>query len=271
MQPYAPRSLFVVTWLLAALLAVVSLCGLVVPATYARETAALAIQGLGQDAFDLIVVLPALLSSLVGLRRRSRLAAHLWGALVLYLIYTFVIYAFSLYFNYAFLAYCAILGLAFYGALTFFAHGLGEVQARYGARPRVRLLAWFLIVIALLFGLLWLKEIVAALASGRLPASVEEQGLKTNAVHVLDLAFLLPGMVVTAVALLRRRTIGFVFGPVLALFVAIMALSLVALALAMQWKGQGNNWGLVGGSTLLAVAAVAVYAAFERAPKAPAP
>ena len=265
------RTIIVLSWLIAPLLAAASACGLLVPATYAREVPYYAVQGLGQDAFDLFVVLPALLLCLQGLKRGWRPAWHIWGGLILYLIYTFVIYTFSLYFNILFLVYCAILGLSVYAALVFFTGLRPETLLdAYGPKARVKVPAMLLLVIAAMFCMIWLQEDIPALLSGQLPPSVKAQGLRTNAVHILDLALVLPGMVITAVALLRRKAIGFVFAPTLVLFSATMALSIAALALAMKLKAQTADWGVTVMFCVLALVSLGVFVAFERTPTAAA-
>jgi hypothetical protein len=271
MEPHPKlRTLVVLTWLIALLLAGVSICGLLIPATYALEAPAFAVQGLGQDGMDLFIILPALLLALMGLKRKWRAAWHIWAGLILYLIYTFVIYAFSLYFNYLFLAYCALLGLSVFAALIYFT-GLrpDALQQTYGPQARVKLLAIYLFFVAVIFALVWLREDIPALLSGSLPASVKDQGLRTNAVHILDLSLLLPGMVITAIALLRRKAFAFIFGPVLAAFSVVMALSIAALVMVMKLKGQTGDWIPIVIFYALALISLGVFVAFEQSPKAP--
>ena len=59
------------TLILALLVAVASLAGILVPETYARETAEWAGQAIGQDWFDLLVAVPALIVCALGARRGS--------------------------------------------------------------------------------------------------------------------------------------------------------------------------------------------------------
>jgi hypothetical protein len=85
-----------------------------------------------------------------------------------------------------------------------------------------------LFVVGALFGLLWLLEIAVALIAGTVPPALAETGLWTNPVHVLDLAFLLPGMVIAAVLLWRGEFIGQLMAVPLLVFAVTMGLGIVA-------------------------------------------
>ena len=77
-----------------------------------------------------------------------------------------------------------------------------------GAFVRGVLLA-FLPILAL-----WLSEIVPPTFEGTFPDSLTEAGLRVNPVYVLDLAVLLPSLIVTGAFLMRGRPWGWVLAPV---------------------------------------------------------
>jgi hypothetical protein len=89
--------------------------------------------------------------------------------------------------------------------------------------------AGFLGFIVLAFGGLWLSEILGAITSGSLPTSVSDLELPTSAVYTLDLAFLLPAMVVATVLLFRREPIGASLAVALLTFSVAMVLSILGL------------------------------------------
>ena len=115
---------------LAALIATVSLGGLLIADLYARETPNWRAQTIGQDWFDLVVLVPVLLGCAVGVLRRSRRALLLLGGALAFTVYTFVLYAFAVHFNRMFLVYCAILGGA--------AFALALLAARLADAPVAR-------------------------------------------------------------------------------------------------------------------------------------
>ncbi|NVB79875.1 MAG: hypothetical protein HOV81_15875, partial [Kofleriaceae bacterium] len=173
----------------ALLLAVVSLGGLLVPAMYARETPAWVAQAVGQDWFDLLVVVPWLVICGIASRRGS----YRWGVLLAgtyaYTVYEALIYAFAIHFNALFLVYCATLGVAAFGLIAQL-RVLGQRSVSISRRP-ARAAAAFLVAVGVAFALLWLAEDIPAVLKGPSPA-LAETGLLTNPVHVIDLSFVLP-------------------------------------------------------------------------------
>ena len=63
----------------------------------------------------------------------------------------------------------------------------------------------------------------------RAPPSLAEAGLPTNPVHVLDLAIVLPAMIVTGVLLRRRRPLGLLLAPVLLVFAVAMGVAILVM------------------------------------------
>ena len=111
------------------------------------------------------------------------------------------------------------------------------------------------VVLAGGFTLQWLGEILPALGSGQPPPSVQAAGLLVNAVHVLDLALLLPGMAAAAVLLWRGKALGYVLAPVMLGFTLLMALAIAAMAVVMGQRGFGNPAVLAVAFTAIAGAA----------------
>jgi hypothetical protein len=83
--------------------------------------------------------------------------------------------------------------------------------------------AWALLITAVLFMMLWLSEDIPALIAGKTPNSVLEMGAPTNTVHILDLSFFLPAVIVTGVMLLLRRPLAYTSGPALFVFLILAA------------------------------------------------
>ena len=189
---------------------------------------------MGGDAVNLAVIVPVLLLT-AGLTQRGSICARLvWMGTLVFLLYNFVIYAMAVHFNALFLAYCGILGGSFYalvGSLPSLSPA--DVAGAYSPRAPVKSMAAVLCLIALIFAALWLGEIIPALISGRTPKSLADAGLITNPVHILDLSFVLPGLIVTAIQLLRRRAVAFVLAPVLMVFCVLMTVAIAGMMGAM--------------------------------------
>ncbi len=246
----------------ALLLAVMSLGGLLVPATYALETPAWIDQAVGQDWFDLIVVVPWL--AICGIAARG--GSYRWGVLLAgsyaYTVYEGVIYAFAVHFNGFFLVYCATLGLAAFGLIS----QLGVLGQRGVSIPRrpARIAAAFLCGTGIVFALLWLADVVPASLRGRASPALVEVGLFTNPVHVLDLSFVLPAFLVTGVLLWRRQAAGFLYAPVLLAFGAVMAASIAGMMVAIRIGGGVAPSAVIGLMLALALGAIAAFVATAR-------
>jgi hypothetical protein len=212
--------------------------GAFVPSTYARETASWAAQGVGQDLANLFGVLPALVCCAVLAARGSVRALLMWQGLLMYLVYSYVLYAFFVHFGPLFLVYVAALGFSFY-ALAGSVLGLNipRLAARFPDVAAARRMSVLLLATGLLFAVLWLVDVARALASGGVPPSVVEVGLPVNPIHVLDLAFALPALMITGWLLRRGHPYAIALAAPLATFLMAMGLAIVVMAFAMRARG----------------------------------
>ncbi len=219
----------------------------------------------GQDVVTLLTV-PLLAWS--GYRARAgSLRMHLpWLGLMLYYAYTYVIYAFSPY-NDVFLLYVALIGMSGYALLDgLFRLDLSAVAPAVAAVPR-RGMAVFLAVVGGFFTALWLAMLLPAipgdLPDGRITYDI------ASAVHVLDLAFIMPLLFATAWLTFRGRVIGPVLAAVLLAKMVTLGLALLAMNLAFNDSPNAVEmglWALVAG-----VAATALAMVLRAMTPAPAP
>lgn len=222
----------------AVLMAIASAAGIFLPSTYARETATWATQGKGQDIANLFIVFPAMLVAIrFALRGRLRAALIALGLLI-YVAYSYVLYAFFIHFGPLFPIYVAVLGLsssALFGAVIHMDRS--KVPHLLAGNPKAKLASGLLFAFGLLFALQWLSEIVSALLAGAVPRSATEIGAPVNPVHVIDLAFILPGMIVTAIAARRGKPLGLLFAAPLLVFSAAMSIAIVSMFGAERARG----------------------------------
>jgi hypothetical protein len=231
----------------AALLAVTgSVIALAVPRIYVALTPAFLPQALAQDVANLSIASPAMLVLAVLARRGSLRAYLLWLGVVTFTVYNYVIYTLSIPFGPLFPLWVAVLGLSIYaliGGLATTDHD--AVAAHFKSRRAVVATAWLLIVTAILFGLLWLSEDVPALLAGRAPQSLADLDLPTNPVHVLDLAFFLPGVIAAGILLLRRRPFAHTVGPALIVFLVLTGVPILITPVIQAVRGEPAGWGVV--------------------------
>lgn len=243
-------------------MALASGAGILDSSVYSRETASWAAQGVGQDLVNLFVACPALLITAHYLNKGSVRAFLVWLGILIYTIYSYLLYAFFVHFNSWFLVYVAVLGLSFYTLLGGCRSLKQDELSRFFAgNTQARRVSIFLFVFGLLFSFLWLADIVQALLAGRAPEAVREIGLPVNPVHVLDLAFVLPGMIIASVLLWKKRLWGFLWAAPLLVFSAIMGIAIISMSYVMDARGTPAPFSFV--LTLAAVVLISLYLAYK--------
>src|SRR5450432_4180182 len=96
MPTNCPRYIVLALSLLLAVLIIITSClGLFVPEMYTRETPNWQAQSIGQDIVNLFLVVPALIISSLLAYYKNKKALLLRPGVLLYLIYTFIIFCFD--------------------------------------------------------------------------------------------------------------------------------------------------------------------------------
>ncbi|MEV5743442.1 hypothetical protein AB0L30_25570 [Microbispora rosea] len=231
---------------------------------YGRETSAFVNQAIAQDAVDLAVVSPAI-AVLAFLARRGSLRAYLtWLGAVAFMTYNYVIYTLSVHVGPLFLVWVAVLGLSAFSLIGGLAALDGQaVAARFDRAPR-RPAGWLLVIVAALFTMLWLKDIVPATLAGRLPQSVSELALPSSPVHVLDLSFFLPAAFISGALLLRGRPWAYTTAPGLLAFLALTGLPIMVTPFVAQTRGDEPAWAVLPPIVGIVIACLAVLAGLMR-------
>ncbi|OQP62895.1 hypothetical protein A3860_26665 [Niastella vici] len=222
---------------LSILITLVSCISLLTPDFYVKETFNWRIQSVGQDMIDLFIVVPALIITAMLAYRKKYIADLLWAGVMLYILYTFLIYSFGVHFNRLFLIYCLTLGLSFY-SLAWFIYSQIKSPVKFGINKNavVKVTGIFFLVLSFVFYFLWLSEIIPAVINNRVPKGVTETGLVTNPVQVIDLSVFLPGIFITGFWILKRRPAGFSFAIIILTFFVLMNVTIGWLALMMKRK-----------------------------------
>jgi len=230
---------------LSVLVIIASYFGVFIENTYSRETLTLSAQGIGQDIVNLFIISPLLLITSFLAYKKNKAALFIWSGAIFYLIYSYAIYTFAIHFNSLFIVYCFILGLSFYSFMYFILSQINEpVIDWYNSNIPIKTISVFLIVIAILFYFLWLSEIIPALIKNEIPKSITENGILTNPVHVLDLSIVLPGLLITAIFLLKKKSLGFLLAPAMLMFCILMSLAISGMVIAMRMKGIESDVSL---------------------------
>ncbi|QIN84699.1 hypothetical protein GBA63_20125 [Rubrobacter tropicus] len=226
-------------------------------------------QAVGQDLVTLLVALPALVVGAALAYRGSDRARLVWLGVLVYLVYTYVIYAFHIRFNPLFLVYVALLGFSLYALIGGLATTDFEgIKARYARERPAKAAGTFLLAVSVLFYFVWLGEVIPALFSGNVPQSIADNGTPTNGVHVLDMAWILPSLAITGVWLRRKRAVAYALAGALLTFLPLLALAIVVMVFAMALYGQAASVAPAAIFGLLAVASSWMLVRYMRGMKA---
>jgi hypothetical protein len=212
---------------------------------YASLTAAFLPQAIAQDIASLVIVSPLwILFALLALRGSLR-AYLLWLGVLTFTVYNYVIYTFSVPFGPLFLLWVAVFGISLFaliGGLSSANYGL--VRQSFTGKGASKVAAWCLMIIAVLFGLLWLSEDIPALLAGRTPQSLIDMALPTNPVHILDLAFFLPAVFGSGIMLLKRVPFAYVVAVPAILFLILTGIPILITPWVSAPAG-GSGWGVL--------------------------
>jgi hypothetical protein len=265
--PAVPRAPYVLGGLLAIAAAAASAASLAMPALI--HGPAVSVGSLrGTALVILALAVPVLVLSMLAAARGSSLALLGWLGAAGFIAYQSVLFLFGSPFNGLFLVYVAMLSFAGWTLIALAPHvGVEAIGARFGPSTPVRLVAGYLVVMAVLFYLLWARAILPALFASERPAFLEGTGMTTGTGQVMDLAFLLPLCLLAAVWVWQRRPAGFVVAGALQVMLVLEAVSIGV----DQWFGSmADPSSPVASATMtpaflvVALVAVAILAAFLR-------
>jgi hypothetical protein len=174
----------------------------------------------------LAVALPTLLAGMVLAWRGILWGRIFWLGALAYLTYNAVFFAYAVHFNRPFLVAAAMLALSVWSVVTLLQEIRPEAfRARLEGRLPVRVIAGYLLATTFLFTLLWLKDILPAIAAGTAPDSLKGTGMVTNAIEMTDLAFGFPLTALAAIWLWQRRAWGYLLAGVFLVYSLLESIS----------------------------------------------
>ncbi|MGE5797398.1 MAG: hypothetical protein ACM34N_11480 [Ignavibacteria bacterium] len=209
---------------------------------YSREVIEYAVQGIGQDLVTLFIVVPVFTVSMLYAYKKNIIGILLWGGSLFYFAYTYLVYSFGLHFNQLFLVYCAILGVSFYGFLYFLIFYKETINIKMKLRLTISV---YLLLIASLFYLIWLQDILPSIIMNTIPRTVAEYNIITNPIYVVDIALCLPFLIIIAILIIRERSLGYFLAPAALLFTFLLSLAVIGMIIAMAIKGIPIDLGLI--------------------------
>ncbi len=203
-----------------------------------RDNPSLLAQAIGQDFISLVVVFPALILSAVFAGRGSPRARLVWLGALAYLVYTYASFAFDIRFNSLFLVYVTLLGCSLYALIGGISTAnMAGIKTYFTEKTPVKAVSIYLAIIAVLFYFMWLSEIVPALIAGQIPQNIQDSGTPSNAVYVLDMAWILPAFAIAAVNLWRKKNLGYTLAGSLLSFLTLLILAVVGMVIVQVSEG----------------------------------
>ncbi|HEX6508362.1 MAG TPA: hypothetical protein VF221_12080 [Chloroflexota bacterium] len=230
---------------LAILLFTAAVTGLFFPGIY-RDSPDWAAQARGVNLVDLLFALPTLIASLLLSARGSRRARVVWLGVLGYVLYNAVIVAFTIAFNPLFLVYVGLLSLSVFTVVTLLTRvDVDGLRLQFSRSTPVRSVSLYLMVVAALFFLAWMKDIIPAVLGNTTPTTIAQAKIPTNPVYVLDLAFLLPLYVLSAIRLQRGRGWGYLLAGILLVLNSLLSLSIVSSTFFQYANDRSVSLGVV--------------------------
>lgn len=229
-----------------------------------RDVAWIRATWFGNDLITLLVAVPALVWSLVAVRRGSRLGALVWLALLDYTAYGYAYYLFGTRMN----AFFPFYPLLFTGSLI----AIGLVLCRIDAdslaetMPGVvstRGVALYLGFSGVGLGMAWLAQWALLVFGGTVPVIGERP---FALVAALDLALIVPFLLLSAVLLWRRSSWGYVLAAMMVVKSATYTLVLTVNSVVATARGiEGFAKEIPVWGTWTAVGLVAMLVLLMRA------
>ncbi|MEK4851850.1 hypothetical protein NST04_18525 [Paenibacillus sp. FSL H7-0756] len=201
---------------------------------YKDDSLSAASQAIAQDGITLVAGIPLLLVSLLlSLRGMIRGRLLLAGALG-YFTYTYASYCFLAMYNDLFLVYVMLFSASLFAFIMVFRSLERDGVLMNSQLPAVRI-GFILLLIAFLIIMLWLGRIAGGWRQGTSPEGLEHY--TTLVIQALDLAVLLPVMVLTGGLLVRRQSYGYLLAPVVLVKAATLLTSISSMMIGMLRAG----------------------------------
>ena len=224
-RPAARTAAYVLSGAIAALMIAASLAGLLVDGLYhegawAREAFR------GGDVITLTVAAPLLIISLIMSIRGSHRAEPVWIGMIVYAFYNYAYATFGTAFNDVFLLHIALFSMSVFALACAIPNlDLAVIGRTFRDAIGARTIGVFLVIVGAGQGGLWIFLVVRNAITGEVLHDIPVWG--QHLVFALDLALLVPSLVLAGVLLARRRPFGFLLGTAMAVFGAVYQLNLM--------------------------------------------
>ena len=209
---------------------------------YANNAQQVVAEGVGWDLFTLVVIVPAVLLAALFVARGSFRGQLLATGLLGYLFYMYFEYSVTWAFGPLFVLHVAIAAFSL-GGMVWLVSELAPVAASLEVASGFPSRAWAALALAMagLLGLMWAGRIFQALGSVADADSLLAGGT-TLTVQAIDLVLVLPTLVISAIAALRRSVVGELTAAVVVVIFVAMAAAIDAMLLSAGVINGDFQW-----------------------------
>ena len=216
----------ILSWLVVVLMALSGILTASVSDLLGAESAWAREAFRGGEIVSLLVAVPLLAGALIAGRRGSARAQALWIGMLLYAAYNYAYAVFGTTFNDAFLVHiCAFSAAVFALACAMPALDYSKIAEAFQAAKATSVVGIFLVIVGIGQGLLWLFILARNALTGEVLHDIPVSG--QHLVFALDLALLVPSLVLAGVLLARRGAFGMLFGTAMAVMGAVYQVNLM--------------------------------------------
>jgi hypothetical protein len=199
----------------------------------------MAVQAIAQDYVTLFMGVPLLLFSLYlsgkGLLKGHLLLTGTFGYF-LYAYASYASYSFLSMYNSLFLVYVLLMSASFLAfTLAMMSFVISKLPLFFTEKLPVKLVGSFLLFASFVFGMMWLGKIVYPLMNHTPPEGIEHY--TTLVIQALDLGFVVPIGTIAGILLMRRRSFGYLLGPVIIIKEITLLTALSAMILLQIQAG----------------------------------
>ena len=203
---------------------------------YSNDSVAAAVQAIAQDWVTVFLGVPLLALSCYFAGKSSLRARILLAGTLAYFLYTYMSYTFLCMYNPFFLVYVALMSMSFFAlVLVMLSFDLEALKNAFSDDLPVKTIGIVILVFAGAIGLMWLGRIVPPLLKGDFPSILEHY--TTLVIQAMDLGFVIPVSILSAVLLMKRRPIGLLLSSVMCMKGATMLTSLSAMVINQARSG----------------------------------
>lgn len=203
----------------------------------------------------LVIAVPLLILSLLFSKRsKSSTVLVLWLGSLIFILYNSVMFLFAIPYNSLFLVYVAMLSLSFWSVFSLLPHfETAKFTVHHSSKKSLRAVSIYLFIIAAFFYFQELGQYIPALVNNAIPTSYTGTGFLTNPSHVLDIAFILPLVTLSAFWMWQHKPRGNIIGGSLLVLTTIECASIAS----DQYFGSLAD----PTSTVVSLAVVPIFAA----------